>query len=582
MSQNDSREMSAVLLSVIGISALLLSGGLSLSFVSTAVAELVGYLPAVQLQALNLVDRPAASASGRYLVRAVTVLVQQPSVLLVAGMSMALAIGASVAVFRLIGGVFRPWRCAVGLIVLVGAPVVGAVLGGRYFLQPLLGAAAGMLAGQFGGWWLAVGPVAARPRPSDARTVRSQLAFARPFEPQKFFDLQRGVFMGLRADGRPAYIPLADARKHLQLLGETRHGKTVAATVLLAQCALLKETVIVFDPKADRHAPRVLKAAAERASVPFIYIDLRPDQPPQLSPISGATPAEIEELLVACFDLADKGTDADVYRASDRAAARRVARAEVASVCQMVAIGSTDEAVTGARKFWDNLRELASHPVVQTTEGWRLQDLVGRPGVIYIAGSTRHDTTIRLQKLVLLRLLQLIGHHGAREGATWTALFLDEFKYLLSPAALQALGTIADRNCHLLIAHQSLGDLRDVAGLDPGAVEGAVLVNTGLKLLYKTNHPGTAEWGARLSGTVPAYTESIPKAPIPGNPGGFHEQGRSLIDENMLLALPKLTGMLYGSGVAKLLAVHYLPAAKEHPTVTPAPSAEPVQLDEPI
>lgn len=379
--------------------------------------------------------------------------------------------------------------------------------------------------------------------------------------------------MGIGSDGRPVHIPVSVARKHLQLLGETRNGKTVAASVLLAQCALLQETVLILDPKADKHAPGVMKAAAERAGVPFVYIDLRPDQPPQFSPLSGASPSEVEELLISCFDLASKGTDADVYRVEDRAAARKLARSGAASFTEMVAIGINDESITDARKFWEDLQELAEHPVIQTSEGWRLEEWIGRPAVVYIAGSTRHDNTIRLQKLVLLRLLQLIDKYGAAEDASWSALFIDEFKYLLAPGTLRALGTIADRNCHLLISHQSLGDLRDVAGLDPDAVYGAVVVNTGLKLFYKTNDPKTATWGAQLSGQIPTFSESISKNPAATSPGAYQERTRPLIDENMLLALPPLTGMLYGAGVAKLMCVHYLPKAVEPPSVVPAPPA---------
>jgi type IV secretory pathway TraG/TraD family ATPase VirD4 len=367
---------------------------------------------------------------------------------------------------------------------------------------------------------------------------------------------------------------LRDGHKHLQLLGETRNGKTVAATVLLAQCALLRETVIVLDPKADKNAPSVLKAAAERAGVPFVYIDLRPDQPPQFSPLSGASPSEVEELLISCFDLSAKGTDADVYRVEDRAAARKLAHSGATSFAEMVALSMNDKSITDARKFFEDLQELAAHPVIQTSRGWRLDEWIGRPAVIYISGSARHDNTVRLQKLVLLRLLQLIDRYGAADDANWSALFIDEFKYLLSPGALRALGTIGDRNCHLMVAHQSLGDLRDVAGLDPGAVNGAVVVNTGLKLFYKTNDPETALWVARLSGQIPSFAESISKGQTTGATGAYQERTRPLIDENMLLAMPPLTGMLYGSGIAKLLAVSYLPKASEPPAVTPAPEDE--------
>ena len=63
-------------------------------------------------------------------------------------------------------------------------------------------------------------------------------------------------------------------------------------------------------------------------------------------------------------------------------------------------------------------------------------------------------------------------------------------------------------------------------------------------------------------------------------PGAYQERGRPLIDENMLLALPPLTGMLYGAGVAKLLCVHYLDSAAQPPRVraaepeTPSTTAE--------
>jgi hypothetical protein len=537
------------------------------------VQQVMGEVPGALTASLNPFSAEAKQVAGEYLSAALTYMVARPTVWIWGTGTLACAGLSTWFVQLLLTGMQPTWRYIVGFA--VAALTFGAFAG--LFSQLGLvtaGLLGGYPLGQFFGWWAAVGYRRTSQRVTDARTVRTLLSFAKPFKPQRHFDLKRGVFMGLGPDGRPVYIPLSDAHKHLQLLGETRNGKTVAATVLLAQCALLKETVLVLDPKADKHAPRVLKAAAERAGVPFVYIDLRPDQSPQFSPLSGASPSEVEELLISCFDLASKGTDADVYRVEDRAAARKLARTGATSFAEMVAIGINDESITEARKFWEDLQELAAHPVIQTNEGWRLDEWIGRPAVVYIAGSTRHDNTVRLQKLVLLRLLQLIDRYGAADDANWSALFIDEFKYLLSPGALRALGTIGDRNCHLLIAHQSLGDLRDAAGLDPDAVYGAVVVNTGLKLFYKTNDPDTATWGAQLSGQIPTFTESISKSPASASPGAYQERTRPLIDENMLLALPPLTGMLYGSGVARLMCVHYLPKAEEPPAVTPAPLVE--------
>lgn len=538
------------------------------------IKQAASWLPGLQAQALNPLHESVRQASALRLERVLGYLLTQPSFLawLCGAVAMA-TISTGLVHLRLSGGGTPAWRFWAGAAVWLVMTWLGWYSLGRMG-QPLLGVVGGFVAGRLLGWWVVDGGARPVPRLTDARTVRAALSFAKPFQPERYFDLKRGVFMGLGADGRPVYIDVADARKHLQVIGETRTGKTVSATVLLAQCALMKETVLVLDPKADKHAPRVFRAIADRAGVPFVYIDLRPDQPAQLSPLSGASPSEVEELLISCFDLSSKGSDADVYRVEDRAAARKLARSGAQSFTEMVAIGASDESITDARKFWEDLQELAAHPVIQTRAGWRLEEWVGRPAVLYIAGSTRHDNTVRLQKLVLLRLLQLIDRHGAAEGASWSALFLDEFKYLLSPGALRALGTIADRNCHLLIAHQSLGDLRDVAGLDPGAVYGAVVVNTGLKLFYKTNDPDTATWGAKLSGQIRTVKESLSKRPAAASPGSYQEQTRPLIDENMLLALPKLTGMLYGAGVAKLVCVHPLAKAAEQPQPVAAPLEE--------
>lgn len=478
--------------------------------------------------------------------------------------------GAFVAWFfqMLMTGLHPAWRytlgAAAGLVIASACVAIGNWAGAL-----LVGSFAAVAFGPFAGWVVVLGLRNKSDRQTDARTVRKALAFGKAFDPLRYMrdPAKKGMFFGIDAAQRPVYVPLQDARKHLQLVGETRTGKTVAATLLLSQCAALRETVVVLDPKVDVYAPRVMQEAARRAGVPFVYLDLRPDQSPQLSLLHGASASEIEELLIDCFDLRAKGTDADVYRVEDRAAARRLAASGVSTFAEMVVIAEQDPKIREARKFMEDLRELAAHPVADTKVGLRLGDVVSTPCVLYIAGSTRHDNTIRLQKLVLMRLLQLLDRK--RDVDPWTAIFLDEFKYLLSPSALAALGTSAHRRCHLIIAHQSNGDLRDCAGLDSHAVYGAVVVNTGLKLIYKTNDPDTAQWAANLSGDIRGIQETIGKNPA-ASPGSFTERRLPLIDRNVLLALPQRTGMLFGAGIARLVHVHPLPASSEAPAVKAA------------
>ncbi|MGR5488701.1 MFS transporter, partial [Vibrio alfacsensis] len=69
-------------------------------------------------------------------------------------------------------------------------------------------------------------------------------------------------------------------------------------------------------------APHLMRKACEDAGKPFYLIDLRKEIP-QLDLLAGATPDQIEELLVAGFSFAEKGDLADFYRIDDRKAARK-------------------------------------------------------------------------------------------------------------------------------------------------------------------------------------------------------------------------------------------------------------------
>jgi type IV secretory pathway TraG/TraD family ATPase VirD4 len=159
---------------------------------------------------------------------------------------------------------------------------------------------------------------------------------------------------------------------------------------------------------------------------------------------------------------------------------------------------------------------------------------------------------------------------------------LDEFKYILSPPALQALGTVRDKNCHLILAHQSIGDLEECKGLDPAAVRGAVLENTGIKFIYRAKTPETAQWASELSGTIIAKTRrtDIQQSAFDAATAQYNEVERALLTTNDLLALPKLVGMLFGVGLAKRCQAARMPKG-ERPQLVAAPRAPEVRKTKP-
>lgn len=416
------------------------------------------------------------------------------------------------------------------------------------------------LALQAFGWWFYWGTQVPQDRVTDARSVWNQIGHLREFDPLRYMRLKRGVFVGLTPENSPTFLSVRDAHRHIQFTGQTRAGKNVAVATVLEQAVQLGECVIVLDPKNDFYMPAVMAASAKRNGVPFTFIDLRADQPPQLNLLAGCVAHDIEELLIQGLDLAEKGDNADVYRTEDRSAVRALAAAGVHSFPELLEKASHVLNASKNRRLAEALNEIGSLPAIQTEEGVNLSTIVARPGVIYVAGSTRAEAVIRLQRMVLLRVIQIIDKAGQHTEGTWTNLFLDELKYLLCPAALQALGVIADRRCALRVAHQGLGDLDDTS-LSGLAVRSAVLVNCAIKFLFRTNDPDTAKWMAQLTGSVSVYTNLAQKTlfRFAKRQGNWRESLGAMFDQNVFLSQAPLHAVLVGAGVPVKIHVGYLP-----------------------
>jgi hypothetical protein len=400
------------------------------------------------------------------------------------------------------------------------------------------------------------------------------------YDPSLYFAFEKGLFTGLNERRKPVYVSWEEFNTtHMQVIGTTGAGKGVMTTMLLIQCALNGQRVIIFDPKNDKHAPNVIALAAKEAGLPFHLIDLRPETPPQVNPFRFATYAEMKELLITTFDLADKGGTADFYRLLDRRAARDVVRRAGSNptIKRMLEVADDSPYITDedAVAFLEKLTEMTELDAIDTNEGPNLLELLSSPGFLYIVGSIRSVESLQCQKLLLLRILQIVEKRPEQLADRLPiALMLDEFKYILSPPALQALGTVRDKNCHLILAHQSIGDIEECKGLDPPAVRGAVLENTGIKFIYRAKTPETAQWASELSGTIIAKTRrtDIQQSAFDAATAQYNEVERALLTPNDMLAMPKLVGMLFGVGIARRCQAARMPKG-QRPQLVPAPRA---------
>lgn len=428
-----------------------------------------------------------------------------------------------------------------------------------------------------------------RNKKTDIREIDVHLPNAqKAYSPEKYFNLKRGMFFGLNEQKQAVYIPMDKWRKtHLDIIGTTGSGKGVAAGVLLTQAVSTGECVIVVDPKNDEFLPHVMHKAAQEAGVPYVYIDLLAEAA-QWNPLQGKNATEIEELLSAGFSLGEKGTDSDFYRLDDRRAARIFAnlaysnQTTLINTLQLLIEQQPDIAEAG-KKFISDLEEIGLVAAVNTTHGVDLAKLMQQGAVIYVRGSMRNPRILKLQRIFVLSMIQFIESRE-RESARHVCLFMDEFKYLISRPSLEALGAIRDKRAHVIIAHQSLGDLRDCpADLDADSVVASVNENCAIKLAYMVQDPDTADWLARMSGLILVDDEIRQvktNAGLTETRNGertLRQAERNLIDTNMLQALPERCAVLFGAGLAKFFFTSPILVNKNSVATTPVEMKQPQQ-----
>lgn len=400
------------------------------------------------------------------------------------------------------------------------------------------------------------------------------------YDPRRYINTKNGCFIGRTLSGKPIYVPWRKLREtHVQVLGMTGSGKGVAMTHIAYQCILAGECAIWFDPKFDRFTPRILQDAARLAGREFHMVNLNQESGPQLNPLLGASKHHIEELFVAAFDLKGKGTDGDFHRGKDVDAAIDAANIAMQtagiSIPELFKKCASISSITDQENFWRRFRKLASLPAVNTEAGLNLPDAIAEGAVIYFVGDTENEQVKILQKMLLVRIMQIIKSRNRLDTHAPTCIVLDEFKHMLSPAALTGLGVVRDFDVHILLAHQSMGDLESCPGIEPAEAYGAVVDNTALKIVYKIGDADYAEKLAKLSGKRRTYVDSSAKR-LDDNgaaTGSWREDKVDHIEMSLITHLPMpsdcekqaSTGLLFGIGNAQLFFVGPIAIPKNAP-----------------
>jgi len=389
----------------------------------------------------------------------------------------------------------------------------------QYFVW---GSGAGVVAGLLARWWF-IGRILEpwvnnkldrhtrhrqdSDRLSDIRTVAQQLPDSTAiYDPRQHY--KHGFFfVGLDECGEPVYIPFDIwYNTHGRKKGATRTGKGVAQGNLGAQGTLFGDAVIMLDPKGDEWLPHVMRAAAKEAGVNFHLLNLRPGAPAQFNILSGTNAEDLELLLDAGLGFEETGNKgSDYYSKIDRQTLRRSVELFAGKDI------SLPEMCAAVRAEWEDLEkeksgfllaleEVAELSCLQTRRGLDLEAAVEAGDVIYVIGSMLNTRVVKLQKMLLLRFLRIVERRDGLQEHRQVTIYLDEFKYFISRIALNALGTVLQKKCNVVLSHQTDGDLRACPGIDPEEVIGVVQSNAQVRIFYRQDLPADAEQAAAMTG----------------------------------------------------------------------------------
>lgn len=383
----------------------------------------------------------------------------------------------------------------------------------------------------------------------------SQRFKAKQFLPAKYYKKDR-VFIGLDESNDPIYTPYSTWREtNMQIIGPTRFGKGVALGCLMDQGArLFNDSVFYIDPKGDKYAPYILKAAAEESGKPFYYVSLLDNELGDWSPFSGGNERAGLSRLQAALGLelsGDPGTD--FYKTQElRAVARAFKKSrKIVSLAKDMQNDPSAAKASAELERWSMVKSLCPK-----SKGFSIAKALQEGAVVYFKGSLDDSVIKSATKVFISETIQEASRLSSSRDHHLT-LVVDEVRFLASKELGDALATIVGFDVNLVLAYQSIKDIEqpDDRTLNGRALAQSVNVNCQLKLAYGGADFETAEWAANLSGTISKQITKMEGTDVSAAGGEVWKQERmvgseseNLINPNMVLSFPPMVCMFKQTG----------------------------------
>lgn len=349
---------------------------------------------------------------------------------------------------------------------------------------------------------------------TDIRYMAKELPAIPNYNPLKYVNLKKGVFIGLDEQVKPIYLQNADDwyKRHFLIVGATRSGKGVAMQYLGVQSLMLGETVVFLDPKGDKYMPHIFKAQCDKMCVPYTYIDLTQDIP-QINLIADFSARDLKNCLVESFSQREMGSESDVYRKNEQEFLENLANfiVEQNSAKSLTELCRDYDLSRYADKYKSSvsdLNKLVNIPAINASNGKSLSELVAGGGCVYIVGDLLDETIKKIQRFIFCRVVQLARNYSnevERKGGEEQniTVFADELVAHISRFVAESYTVSLGWGLKIVSAIQDLKLLRGApADLDPEFLKGAVFGNSQNKLFYRADDIDTADFLSDMTGKI--------------------------------------------------------------------------------
>ncbi len=392
---------------------------------------------------------------------------------------------------------------------------------------------------------------------SDIRDERLRFQ-AKDFLPAKYYDKEfKNLFVGLDENNQPLTIPMGTWREtNMQIIGPTRYGKGVVAGGIMDQVVRSGDSLFYIDPKSDRWAPHVLLQACKDMGRPFVYLALHDNAIGFWSPFTGGNRRNAFTRLTNIFEMQEGGdAGTDFYKAQEKKLFNRIVTQDqslsLKDIYQTIK-GWNDRAKDDKDKALkieaqlENWRQISALNPPSADTAFSIEKALRDGAVVYVQGDLTDETVKKATKAFIMELIQECMRLK-NERTRHVTIVVDEVRFLVSKILADALATVVGFNVNIVTMYQSILDLKtpDDVNLDGDAILQSVNVNSQLKLIYGGADSETAEWVAKMSGTITKKVTAMEKTNIRTAGAEEWDKGRTvktleeaLITENMVLTFP--------------------------------------------